>query len=335
MTKLKKSLTSTNMILVYVILLFSLAVTLQQPAFLSPATAINLCRSGIFTLCFALCEMLVMIAGGIDISFPAIGCVAMYVPMYLYDKGKLPESGLAFLLVALLCGLLFGLINGLLVSYLKIPSLIATLATSSIAAGGLAFAFGVRDYTIMPDALYKVYDLNLLTYCDPATGMNYPLTGLILVPLVLALLMAWMLRFTMVGRGLYAMGGNLEAARTVGFNVRRLQFFTYIFSGIITAITAVMYVILLHSATTTALMGSEMLVIAACVVGGCSLSCGRGSVIGVVLGTLLITLVQNHLNMLGIDTAWQTFAVGIVLLFGVLMTSLHDRIERRIKQKRV
>ncbi len=321
-TKSKAFFTSNTMILVYVILAFSVVVALRQPAFLSPATPINLCRAGLFTFCFALCEMLVMITGGIDVSFPAIGCVSMYVPMVLYDRGILPDNGLYFVLVALLCGLIFGLLNGVLVSYLRIPSLIATLATSSIASGFLAFAFGVKDLTAMPTAFTKIYEMNLVTYTDPASGLSYPLTVLIFVPVVLAVVMALILRYTMGGRGLYAMGGNLSAARIVGFPVRRLQFTTYIVSGLITSLTAVMYVILMHNASTTALMGNEMLVIAACVVGGCSLSGGKGTIGGVLLGTLLITLVQNHLNMLGIDTRWQTLAVGIVLLFGVLMTSL-------------
>ena len=82
--KLKLTLTSTHMILVYVMVVFCLIATIRQPAFLSPATLINLCRAGIFTMCFAICEMVVIISGGIDVSFPAVGCVAMYVPMYLY-----------------------------------------------------------------------------------------------------------------------------------------------------------------------------------------------------------------------------------------------------------
>ena len=86
------ALTSTPMILIYVMAVFCVIAAIRQPAFLSPATLINLCRAGIFTMCFAICEMVVIISGGIDVSFPAIGCVAMYVPMYLYNNGMGVDS---------------------------------------------------------------------------------------------------------------------------------------------------------------------------------------------------------------------------------------------------
>ena len=165
---------------------------------------------------------------------------------------------------------------------------------------------------------------------DPATEITYPLTILFLVPVILCIVMALILRYTMLGRGLYAIGGDANAARIAGFNVRRLQFFSYIFCGVMTGATAMMYTTLMHSATTTALMGDEMLIIAACVVGGCRLTGGHGNVGGTILGVLLITLVQNNLNMLGIPTSWQTFAVGLVLLLGAVMTSIQAKRQARL-----
>jgi len=328
--KAKLFFTSNNMVIVYLILLFSIAVTICDQSFLTPATVINLGRSSVFSLCFVLCEMLCMIGGGIDVSFPAIGCVSMYVPMYLYSNGIIGDNAIVFILVALLCGLIFGLLNGLLIAVLKIPPLIATLATSSIASGGLSFIFGVRDLTKLPSQINALSKMNLLVYVDPSTGINYPLTVLILVPIILCIIVSIVLRFTMLGRGIFAVGGNLEAARTVGFPTKRIIFFTYTISAIITSIAAVLYVTLMHTATTTAFMGNEMIVIAACIIGGCSLSGGRGTVLGCVIGTVLVTLVQNHLNMLGIETRWQTLAVGIVLLIGVLMTALRNKYKKKL-----
>ena len=108
--KRNSMLTSTQMILLYVIIVFCIIVGLRQPAFFSVATVINIARAAIFSACFALCEMIVIISGGIDVSFPAIGCVAMYVPMYLIDKGMGSQSawfcfGVG---VAILIGLGFG-----------------------------------------------------------------------------------------------------------------------------------------------------------------------------------------------------------------------------------
>ena len=328
--KLKMALTSTPMILIYVIAAFCIVVSIVEPAFLSPATAINLGRAGIFTMCFAICEMVVIISGGIDVSFPAIGCVAMYVPMFLNAQGLMPDNAFAFFGLAMLIGLIGGIFNGALVSYLKLPPLIATLATSSIASGGLALLLGVKEFTSLPSSLQTLYETYLITYVDPATEITYPLTILFLVRVILCIVMALILRYTMLGRGLYAIGGDANAARIAGFNVRRLQFFSYIFCGVMTGATAMMYTTLMHSATTTALMGDEMLIIAACVVGGCRLTGGHGNVGGTILGVLLITLVQNNLNMLGIPTSWQTFAVGLVLLLGAVMTSIQAKRQARL-----
>lgn len=328
--KLKMALTSTPMILIYVMALFCIVAAIREPAFLSPATAINLGRAGIFTMCFAICEMVVIISGGIDVSFPAIGCVAMYVPLYLFNNGMLPDNALAFFGLAMFIGLVFGVLNGILVSYLKLPPLIATLATSSIASGGLILALGTREFTTLPPSLEAIYKMNLITYTNTQSGFTYPLTILFLIPVILCIVMALVMHYTMLGRGLYAIGGDANAARIAGFNVRRLQFFAYIFCGVITGATAMMYTTLMHSSTTTALMGDEMIIIAACVVGGCRLTGGHGNVGGTILGVLLITLVQNNLNMLGIPTCWQTFAVGVVLLLGAILTSIQAKRQTKL-----
>ena len=229
----------------------------------------------------------------------------------------------------MLIGLVFGILNGVLVSYLKLPPLIATLATSSVASGGLIMLLGTREFTTLPPSLEAVYSVNLLTYVDPNTGFNYPLTALFLVPVILCIVVALVMKYTMLGRGIYAIGGDSNAARIAGFNVRKLQFIAYIFCGVMASATAMIYTTLMHSSTTTALMGEEMIIIAACVVGGCRLTGGHGSVGGTILGVLLITLVQNNLNMLGVPTCWQTFAVGLVLLLGAVLSSVQaKRIEK-------
>ena len=308
----KLAITSTPMILIYVMVVFCIVAAIRQPAFISPATLINLCRAGIFTMCFAICEMIVIISGGIDVSFPAVGCVAMYVPLYLYNNDMGPDNALFFFGLAMLIGLVFGILNGVLV-----------------ASGGLIMLLGTREFTTLPSSLEAVYSVNLLTYVDPNTGFNYPLTALFLVPVILCIVVALVMKYTMLGRGIYAIGGDSNAARIAGFNVRKLQFIAYIFCGVMASATAMIYTTLMHSSTTTALMGEEMIIIAACVVGGCRLTGGHGSVGGTILGVLLITLVQNNLNMLGVPTCWQTFAVGLVLLLGAVLSSVQaKRIEK-------
>lgn len=329
--KVRNRLTSIQMILVYIIAIFCIIVSIRQPAFLSPSTLITIARAGVFTMCFAICEMVVIISGGIDVSFPAVGCVAMYVPMYIinHSAGGFDSALFAFGL-AIFIGLCFGILNGIFVAVLRLPPLIATLATSSIASGGLVTLLGTREYTTLPSSLAAIYNTNILTYTAPVTGFTYSLNILVLVPVVLCIVVALMLRFTMLGRGLYAIGGDKNAARIAGFNVRKLQFCAYIFSGVMTGATAMIYTILMHSSTTSALMGGEMIVIAACVIGGTRITGGHGGVLGTVLGVILITLVQNNLNMLGVPTSWQTFAVGLVILIGTVMTSIKAKRTARL-----
>lgn len=319
--KLIQNLVSTKMILVYIIIIFCLIVGIRQPAFFSFGTLITDARAGIFLMCFALSEMIVIISGGIDVSFPAIGCAAMYIPMYLVNRVTHVDNAVYAFILAILIGLIFGTLNAVLISILNIPPMIATLATSSIVSGGMVTILGTREFTTLPDSLQAIYNTNIITYINPATGFKYLLNVLFLVPVIGCIVISVLLRFTMLGRGLYAIGGDKTAAKVAGFNVRRLQFFAYIFSGIFTAITAMIYNILMHSATTSALMGDEMITIAACVIGGVRITGGYGDVSGVVLSVVLITLVQNSLNMLGIPTSWQTFVVGLVILSGTVLTS--------------
>ncbi len=254
----------------------------------------------------------------------------MYVPLYLYNNDIGPDNALFFFGLAMLIGLVFGILNGVLVSYLKLPPLIATLATSSVASGGLIMLLGTREFTTLPSSLEAVYSVNLLTYVDPNTGFNYPLTALFLVPVILCIVVALVMKYTMLGRGIYAIGGDSNAARIAGFNVRKLRFSHTFFCGVMASATAMIYTTLMHSSTTTALMGEEMIIIAACVVeGGCRLTGGHGSVGGTILGVLLITLVQNNLNMLGVPTCWQTFAVGLVLLLGAVLSSVTGKTYRK------
>ena len=214
---IQAKLTETRMILMYIIIAFCLAVGIRQPAFFSPATVITIMRAGIFTMCFALCEMVVIISGGIDVSFPAVACVAMYVPMYIINRVYNIDSALFAFGLAIFIGLAFGLLNGFLVSILKLPALIATLAISSIAYGGLITLLGTREFTVLPKSLKLIYDTNLFTYTAAGTGFKYPLNILVLLPIVVSILVAWMLQKTMMGRGLYAIGGDKSSAMMAGF----------------------------------------------------------------------------------------------------------------------
>jgi simple sugar transport system permease protein len=139
---------------------------------------------------------------------------------------------------------------------------------------------------------------------------------------VVTVLIALMLGRTMFGRSIYAIGGDTEAARRVGIRVVRTQVWLYVLVGALAAFGGVIYVILGRNANPQSLVGTELDIIAAVVLGGASIFGGRGSVLGTVLGVVLVQLINNNLVLLGIPSTWQRATVGVLLLFGVSVQAL-------------
>jgi simple sugar transport system permease protein len=221
-------------------------------------------------------------------------------------------------------GLLWGTLNAVLIGRFKIPALIATLGTSSVANGAtLVYSNGIEISNIPSsvDALSRKF----LFSVPNAMGGKSSLTVLIILPIVLCVIVHWILKYTMLGRKIYAIGGDLNAARVTGINVLKTQFIVYTAAGFLTGIAGITNVALLRNANPSNLMGAEMLVIAAVVIGGTRITGGHGSVIGTVLGVLLITLVFNNLIMLGVPNYWQSFAVGAIIVLGTAITSLRAK----------
>lgn len=313
-------LTSNEMIIIYIIAVLSVVIGARNEAFLSVTTIINLARAILVTMVFAICEMVVIISGGIDVSFPAVGCAALFIPIKLMVDHNIDNVWFAFG-PAIVIGLAFGALNAFLTAIVKIPPLIATLGVSSLINGGMLAFFGSKEISNLPKSVDALSQKFLFTYVTPE-GATYSLTVLFIIPVVLCIVVALMLKYTMLGRGIYAIGGDKNAARIAGFNVTRIQFFVYMFAGAVTGLGAMAYCILCRTANPKNLMGSEMMVIAAVVVGGTRITGGHGKVIGTVLGVILIGLIQNNLFMAGVPTYWQKFVVGLVIVLGTSITSL-------------
>jgi simple sugar transport system permease protein len=319
----KKLMTSTEMFVVYIIVVLSVVIGLINPAFFSVGTVFDTLRAMLVTTIFALCEMIIIISGGIDVSFPAIACFSLYFTVSIMTNLKIDNIFFAFL-VSGLFGLAWGALNGLLIGKFKIPALIATLGTSSVANGLVLVYSGGTEISNLPtslDSLSQVFLFNLKN----SNGGKTTLTIFVILPIVLAIIIHWVLKHTMLGRGIYAVGGNSNAARIAGINVVGTKFIVYMAAGFLTGIAAITYTILMRDANPQNLMGSEMMVIAAVVIGGTRITGGHGKVIGTVVGVLLITLVSNNLIMLGIPNYWQTFALGLIIVIGTSITSLRAK----------
>lgn len=321
--KLSHYLTTNEAIVAYTSILLCCLIGFANPAFLSFSTVITLLRAMLVTLIFAILEMVIIVSGGIDVSFPAIACFSAYASIKLILKYNI-DSILFFYLFAIVLGLGFGAINAFLVAKRKIPPLIATLGVSSIANGATLAFLGTNEYSNIPEHIDSLSKSFLFSY-ENAAGIKFQMTSLILIPMILIILVFIILRYTTFGRGIYAIGGDKNAARIAGFDVVKIQSILYIFAGILAAIGGVTYTILMRQSSPQNLMGSEMMVIAAVVVGGTRITGGHGTVIGTVLGVLLIALVQNNLVMVGIPTHYQTFVVGLIIVLGTSITSIRAK----------
>ncbi|HEX2939151.1 MAG TPA: ABC transporter permease [Ruminiclostridium sp.] len=319
----KKLMTSTEMFVVYIIVGLSLLIGIVNPAFFAVGTMFDTLRAMLVTTIFALCEMVIIISGGIDVSFPAVACFSLYFTVSLMNQFKIDNIAVAFLMSGLF-GLVWGTLNAVLIGKFKIPALIATLGTSSVANGLVLVYSNGREISNIPPSLDALSQVFLFTV-KTSTGGKSALTVLVFLPFVLAFIIHWVLKHTMLGRGIYAIGGNTNAARIAGINVLRTQFIVYMAAGFLTGIAAITYVILMRTANPQNLMGAEMMIIAAVVIGGTRITGGHGKVIGTILGVLLITLVSNNLIMLGIPNYWQTFAVGLIIVIGTSITSLRAK----------
>ncbi|MEH2744166.1 ABC transporter permease, partial [Klebsiella pneumoniae] len=221
----------------------------------------------------------VLIAGGIDISFPAMTIIAQYGMVVMLQKVG-GNFAVAFVLAGGI-GVLLGLVNALLVNRLRVPSIIITISTLNIFYGLLLWlSKGVWLYDFPP---WFEKGVMLFKYTD-ADGYDYGLGLPLLTMIAVVLLTAFIMNFTTVGRKIYAMGGNRESASRVGFSVLRLQLFVYGYMGLMSGAAGVVQAWTVMTVAPDSLLGYELTVLAAVVLGGTSLIGGRGTLTGTLLG---------------------------------------------------
>lgn len=310
-------------VLALILIVLVVVMTMINPDFFSAGTFFSVIRSAIVPTILALGVLIVIISGGIDVSFPAIAIFSAYTTVVLMQSG-IPDFGVVgVLVVSSVLGAALGLVNGGLIARFKLPTLIVTLGTQGIFKGVLLAYVGSRYIADLPGSMAGFSTMNLITV--PDGNETASLHSLVLPVIVICILVHLMLRNTMFGRGIYAVGDDAEAARRVGFSVTRIQVTLYALVGVLAAFGGVLHVTLTRSANPQDLLGTELDVIAAVVLGGASIFGGRGSVVGTILGVLLIQLINNSLILMGIPSAWQRAAVGILLVVGVGVQALSAR----------
>ena len=215
-------------------------------------------------------------------------------------------------------GVLLGLVNALLVNRLRVPSIIITISTLNIFYGLLLWlSKGVWLYDFPP---WFEKGVMLFKYTD-ADGYDYGLGLPLLTMIAVVLLTAFIMNFTTVGRKIYAMGGNRESASRVGFSVLRLQLFVYGYMGLMSGAAGVVQAWTVMTVAPDSLLGYELTVLAAVVLGGTSLIGGRGTLTGTLLGVILLAVMQNGLNLLGVSSYWQTLITGAIIVVSISVTA--------------
>jgi len=300
-----------------------LVIGLNNPVFFSVGNLFDLLRSSIVMGIFAMCVLIVIVSGGIDVSFTAIGVFALYSTVRIL-KEFMPDAPIwmAFLIASLI-GLGLGMINAFFIARFKLPTLIVTLGTLSMFHGFLLFAIGnqiIRDVPPAMDAFARSALLRI-----PLERGTANLHPAILITIAVILVVWLLLTFTMLGRGIYALGGARDAAERAGFNVARIQYFIYGFVGLLSGVAGMTFGSLARQANPQDIVGLELNVIAAVVLGGAQLTGGRGTVIGTILGVMLVVIANNSLILIGVPSVWQRVVIGLIILIGTGLPAIQAR----------
>jgi L-arabinose transport system permease protein len=312
-TKSRALLKEHSMTLGYALLFVVLALTVEN--FFSGANIVGLLLS-VAQIGMVACTMMLCLASrDFDLSVGStIAFAGVLGAMVLERTGSI---GLA-IGSGLLAGALIGAGNGVLIAYLRVNALIATLATM-LMVRGLAFIASKGQAV-------GIADEGFISFGDTAVlGLPLPIWLTVLCFIVFGVL----LNHTVFGRNTLAIGGNPEAARLAGVRVERLRVWIFLLQGVVTALAGLVLSARITSGQPNAATGFELDVISACVLGGVSLQGGKARIFGVVIGVLIMGTVENVMNLLNVDAFYQYLVRGLILLAAVLLDQLKTRGERR------
>ena len=242
-------------------------------------------------------------------------------------------SILTVFLFAMLIGAVCGAVNGAIIARFNFPSLIVTLGTSSIFSG-LMYGPLRASNTVLHGKMAEFGAGSLFTVTNPGSGLTAQMPTQFLIVIVVYVIMHFVLRYTMFGRGLYAIGSDSVAAERAGLKVGRIRFFAYVLGGALAALGGTMYTCNVGAIAPSDLMGGELLVIAACILGGVRPGSGIGNLFQVIIGIVLLTMIQNNLLMLGIPLYWKDVFTGAIILIGTVV-SFHFHVQSRGKARSV
>ena len=318
---------SVGIILVVVMII----ATLLNPTFITFQNLMEVLKTNSTLAICALGMLLIIITGGIDASVCGQLALVTVLTGQLMAKTGFDNIIVLFIL-GVAIGACTGLCNGLMVSKLDLPPIIATLGLNSVVMGFIEYYTNGNWINNLP---VKVGNFGLYRFFGTQTETG--VSGGIPVQLLLyaaMLFVTWfLLKRTMLGRSIMAMGGNRISAARIGLKTDRLVTFAYTFAGMMYGFAAISYTCIMKSVDPNAFLGFEMDVIGAVVLGGALLTGGQGSVLGTFLGVMLFAFISNALTLARISAYWQSIIVGFIILLAVSFDMIKIHREERLQTK--
>lgn len=283
-----------------------------RSTFLTPKNMFNILRQNASNLFLATGMTMVIILGGIDLSVGSVIALSGVVAAGCVVNFGLPEA--VGFIAAIAVGVAVGLFNGFIICKTDIPPFIVTLASMNITKGIALVLTGGAPIRCMTDA-----------FKFPGAGYVGPVPTPVILMFIIFILAALMINKTQLGRHIYAVGGNVQAAKFSGISVQKVKFIVYAYTGVMAGIAGVVIASRLYSGQPTAGDGAEMDAIASVVVGGTSMSGGSGRIGGTLIGVLIIGVLNNGLNLMGVDSNFQYIVKGLVILLAVYVDFLRNK----------
>lgn len=314
-------LSGSELILIVCIVALSVLIAVINPIFFSIDTMFDMLRTSVVVGIIAIGVALVMINGGVDLSCMSIAIFTGYATSRIFVALNLEGPVFLMIMIGIVIGASLGVFNSVFIAFFKIPIFIATLGLGVIYRGVMLQFIG--HIYVTPAYMPR----GALEFAAHTVFGGLHVSVFILFALLI--LTHLLLRFTMVGRGIFAMGGSLISAQRVGYNVKRLNILLYAFAGAMYGIGGVIHVCLTRFADPGQLVGTELAVISSVVLGGVSITGGRGSMLGVFLGTFLTILIRNNLILMGVSSDWQAFVFGVVLICAISLQAYQRNKEQK------
>lgn len=318
--KLSKFLVSLEMILIYVLIAINASLMILRPEiYFCPGTVQTIIRSGMDLSVMVLGMIFVIILGEIDVSVASVMLISCMVTGVMYERGINP-------VIATICGIITGALcgafNGVLISLLKLPSVIVTIVTAMFFRGVVTVILKGNSLKVFPSAFSTLYNKDLF-------GI-FPCSMILF--LVLAVIFGIILHKTKFGRSLYIMGSNEKVAEYSGIKVKNIKIAVFVIMGITAAVSGIIFAGRFGSINSSITEGYELRVIAITVLGGISTNGGTGKIYGPVIATFIMACLNKTLEILNIPTLTQKIIIGIILIVAVVIPIANNKMMKLIRK---